>query len=107
MTQRGKYVRPEALKYLDYKEKVGWLAKAAGVMMLEGEIAVKCTFYLDKKKRQIPDLDNLIKAVLDGLNGIAWLDDSQVVRIIAERRMSVPERVEVSVEKLDLEEKVG
>ena len=26
-----------------------------------------------------PDLDNVAKAVLDALNGLAWLDDRQVV----------------------------
>lgn len=33
-----------------------------------------------------PDLDNLIKAVKDGLNGIVWADDSQVVRVVAEKK---------------------
>lgn len=28
-----------------------------------------------------PDLDNLEKAVKDSLNGIAWVDDAQVVRV--------------------------
>ena len=28
-----------------------------------------------------PDADNLAKAVLDALNGVAWEDDSQVVRV--------------------------
>ena len=27
------------------------------------------------------DVDNLAKAVLDGLNGVAWGDDSQIVRV--------------------------
>lgn len=32
-----------------------------------------------------PDLDNIIK-ILDALNGVAWIDDSQVVRITATKR---------------------
>lgn len=28
------------------------------------------------------DIDNLEKAVLDALNGVAWNDDSQVVRVV-------------------------
>jgi Holliday junction resolvase RusA-like endonuclease len=32
-----------------------------------------------------PDVDNLLKSVLDGLNGIAWADDSQVIRVCASK----------------------
>ena len=32
-----------------------------------------------------PDIDNIIKAVLDGMNGIVFRDDVQVVRITAEK----------------------
>ena len=30
-----------------------------------------------------PDIDNMIKSVLDALNGVAWVDDSQIVRLTA------------------------
>ena len=32
-----------------------------------------------------PDLDNLVKTIMDGLNGIAWSDDSNVVRLVARK----------------------
>lgn len=40
-----------------------------------------------------PDIDNVIKAVLDALNGLAWADDTQVAAVIATRRF-VPKGVE-------------
>lgn len=33
-----------------------------------------------------PDLDNIIKLVLDGLNGKAYEDDSQIVSLFADRK---------------------
>ena len=33
-----------------------------------------------------PDADNLAKLYLDGLNGVAWLDDSQVATLVAVKR---------------------
>lgn len=33
-----------------------------------------------------PDIDNIVKAVFDGLNGIAWDDDSQVTVVRAEKK---------------------
>ncbi len=43
-----------------------------------------------------PDLDNIVKSIKDGANGVAWKDDSQVVDVRASKRYGTP-RVEVEI----------
>ena len=45
-------------------------------------LACKCNINRPDKK---PDIDNIIKAVLDGLNGVAYEDDKQVVEAIGRK----------------------
>lgn len=52
------------------------MSKKKRAAMIEGDIS-------HTKK---PDVDNLVKAILDGLNKLAWADDSQIVRISAEKK---------------------
>lgn len=44
-----------------------------------------------------PDLDNVLKSVLDGLNGIAFVDDSQVVNVCMAKHYDLTPRVAVTV----------
>ena len=45
-----------------------------------------------------PDCDNIAKAVLDGLNGVAFQDDNQVVSLTITKAYSLRPRVEVEIE---------
>jgi crossover junction endodeoxyribonuclease RusA len=67
-----------------FKEKCGWIARANGVRQpLQGDIAIGLE--LVPKNRICLDLDNAIKVTLDSLQGIAYENDSQIVRIAAEK----------------------
>ena len=44
-----------------------------------------------------PDVDNIIKAIGDGLNGVVWKDDSQVSDVIARKRYAPKPQVRVMV----------
>lgn len=47
-----------------------------------------------------PDVDNVLKAVMDGLSGIAYDDDKQVADAIIHKRYAEEPRVEVDVEEV-------
>ena len=44
-----------------------------------------------------PDVDNVIKAIGDGLNGVVWRDDAQITDIIARKRYAEKPQVRVMV----------
>ncbi len=47
-----------------------------------------------------PDIDNIIKAYLDAMNGIIYKDDTQVVRVSAKKVYSLVPGVDVCVVKI-------
>jgi len=97
MTHRGKWIKKQAQRYLDYKDTVAWTAKPLLKTPIRGEVGVKISVYYSSRKTA--DLDNILKAVLDGLNNIAWEDDRQIAKIVAERYIDSGEddRVEVHI----------
>lgn len=91
---------------------------AYGYTKLSGAVTIGINFYYEvpktdsKKLRQAkidkkinptkkPDIDNLIKSVLDGLNGVAYLDDCQVVAIIAYKFYGETAHTEITVNTED------
>ena len=75
--------------------------------ILDGDVSLRLTFYLSRPKAHYrsngdlkptaprtcpkkPDIDKLIRAVLDALTDVIWSDDSRVVRIEAEKLYGEP-----------------
>lgn len=102
-------------KTKDYEELVRWCyrAKCKGIK-LYGEITANIAAYypiakstkkadkeamLAGKIRPVtkPDADNIIKAVLDALNGLAYDDDARIVSVTAKKYYSTEPRVEVAL----------
>lgn len=57
----------------------------------------RCRMIAPAKK---PDLDNVLKCIFDSLNGAAFADDSQIVKVIAEKVYADEPFVEVTIDEL-------
>lgn len=79
-------------KLRPWRDSVAWAAKEAmeGFTIFAGPVNVHVEFYLPRPKsapRKVtlpakkPDLDKLLRAILDAMTHIVFADDSQVVRI--------------------------
>lgn len=102
MTQRGKFVKLNAQKYLAYKEQVGWQARQAMGRKepLSGPVGVEITAVISGGRPG--DSDNLAKSILDGCNGVVWDDDRQVVELHVYRQRGKPQRAEVEVWPIEI-----
>ena len=75
----------------------------------EGPLSVSIAFFKLKPKSykkdhthwdKKPDLDNLIKLVLDALNKVFWKDDAQVVELKCTKAFAETPRTEVIIRNL-------
>lgn len=97
-----------------YERFIALCYKQAGGKKLTGavDIKIECFYQIAKSHTKAtkalmeagqiqatikPDLDNIAKAVLDGLNGIAFDDDKQVVRLDVSKRYDHEARIEVEI----------
>ena len=85
-------------KLVEFENTLGIFAKQAmkGQAPFSGDISIVCEFWKKRPKNpasvKYGDLDNLIKAVLDALQGICFVNDSQVIQIFyASKNYGEPE----------------
>jgi len=75
-----------------WRSQIALAARQAGATPADGSIAINMTFTMNKPRTVTrphptvaPDLDKLVRAVLDGLTAIAYRDDAQVTAITAKK----------------------
>ena len=106
--KNGGFYTPKKTK--DYETLVGWYARNAYKgNPSEKAIIVELNifFKLPQRTTEIEgaycmkkaDVDNISKSVLDGLNGIVWLDDKQVVELIVRKYWHTESKIEVEIKE--------
>ena len=93
----GRVMHSQGSALAVWRSTIGWEAKSAGAAPHNYPVRIKINFLMPRPKTVkrpypsvAPDLDKLIRAVLDGLTGIAYDDDSQVVEIYARKVYGSP-----------------
>ena len=114
-TSRGGHARVYTdAKTRAYEDQIAMLTKAAmqGLEPLAGPVHVNVRVLFkpapsaSKRAREAmmameimptkrPDLDNVVKAILDGMNGVAFKDDAQVCSMTAAKRYAETAGVDV------------
>lgn len=108
----GHAYTPETTRRYEGKIQAAWVL--AHGKRIDGPVAVHITAYQTLPKRaskalreavaagkawplRKPDVDNVIKIVLDALNGYAYNDDTQVVRLYADKMYTICEECYLTV----------
>ena len=87
-THNGRRLKPKRLRVYQRRIALQGAAVLLGRRDWPGDcpdtrFRVRAQFYLPDRRRC--DLDNLIKAIADALEGIAWRNDHQIDELIAEK----------------------
>jgi Holliday junction resolvase RusA-like endonuclease len=92
------------VKTKDWQTLVAWTAGQKCREVTGGPVSLLISFYLPKGKtvkRDLPttkpDIDKLLRCVLDALTGIVYKDDGQVVGVLCFKRYDDRPRVEITV----------
>lgn len=98
----GRAIHHKGSELAAWRSAVALAARHKGARPSPDPIYIHLKFFLPKPRtvKRVyptvsPDLDKLIRAVLDGLTAIAYIDDAQVVSIVAEKAYG--ERIGVDI----------
>lgn len=114
---KGKPVSQGSLKFINgnaihmkakdlgvWRTNIAMTARSVGVLPAQEGVEVHLTFVLTKPRTATrkephvrPDIDKLTRAVLDGLTGVAYNDDGQVVKVVAIKEYGETEGVLIKI----------
>lgn len=117
VTRSGHAFTPKATREYEKLIVSEWDIQHGKATPIENPIAVRVMFYMpipkatsNKARERMaaglevpakkPDIDNLLKAVLDALNGKAYHDDNQIVEISAKKLYSTEPKTVVFISEL-------
>lgn len=91
MVESSKAVKP-------WRVDVAWAAREAFLSPMDGPVRLELGFVMPRPKSapkkstpaavKRPDLDKLARAVLDAITGVVVVDDSQIVHLVATKRIA-------------------
>lgn len=116
MMRTGHTYTPEGTAVYENLVKVSFMNEHPDVVPFDGPVTASVAAYFpipkswSKKKKALaelnwihpmgkPDIDNILKIVFDGLNGVAFTDDAHIVRLKdCSKEYSVQPRVDIILE---------
>ena len=89
-----------------FKKEIALLAKSLDISAFSGAIKVRIDIYKSATKfkkgvmsKRYGDIDNLTKAILDGLNGVVWKDDAQIVNLQVTKNLDATPHIDLLIEE--------
>ena len=100
----NRIVHNKTKELMEWRSKVAQAAHLAGCSPIDGAITISMRFRYQRPKSITriqptvpPDLDKQIRSILDALTGVAYADDSQVVRITATKEYQSSQGVDIEI----------
>lgn len=100
----GRMIHSKAVELAAWRADIASAAKLAGCKPILDPIAITMKFRVKRPKSVkreyptvAPDLDKYVRSVNDGLTGVAFADDSQVIKIIASKEYSDNPGVDIEI----------